>query len=1063
MASRGGARPKETRKRSAEEFPSEEQQEEISKFCTPGEEPAEGLVFETNIDQANVPLKVLANVRTVVYPLRWDHVGSPLYRRILCTWGMPAAFRGGLRAYRHWTDVDVAQHLRYVSGLVEKTVMKVGEFDWEKSFTPEQIEMFKTTDFYQDTEYDRPSLKDIREKWKSNQIQFPTCATDEGNVKYRQILLHRGLTLDLRKQLKEQGLNNKAIDRHLLHMTMFFKGTSIPVQKPKQKGLKPTTLTYQQFPRRATGAALSDEDEENTERPTTIDFSQEWKMQEERGLNKAKLSVKDMKRIEQSAMETEDVTGEPTQGTSGVHLDKDLRLELSHVDAGPRRVQPEFVGPVEVNELELFERNRLRTVYLAMRHAKEEKDDKELEALIEQLDHVRLNLHNAISPDFVEPELSEIDTDLFLSLADFVVTYESLVALLANIVDQQGMHRAIVQAREYSHFIEHRNDEVTDELRGEIQAFMMTNHDLFDNLDVNPNIGTQGLPGDWKIKKEILEHAMDTKYTEREIGIVTEVDPPSCEYESLATYYRKHSKEELIEAQELISSKMDEIDQAYDADHVEDLGVLKAKPRGVSKHVGTGTGDDDDLGKEDDDVDDDDDDENTLDYLETQNDDDDELVHMDDNNSTGLKIDQVISMGTTNEDEPMDIDPDNSIAPPIHHVDVLEKDMIVTSSQNPQSLVTTEQQEKVSEIDPNKVDVTPATPLKEKEVDITPELTPVEKVTSKPLPPPPGPEPEPPGPGPKPSEIIPEPEPPGPEPKPSEIIPEPEPPVPKPKSLEITPEPQQPIRSEPKTAEPDPNLKDPSQEIIESEEKEDPQEGLFPGKFQRPPLKAKPLMKTPKQTARKSTGGRPVSDNRSKRVDKPSKSGKKSKITGSPKRSKPELGETDDTPVKKQKKRKVRKLSSSSEEEESEEVDVLPKENPTRFSDRLAGKEAEELELPKPTPKKKKVTTTREGTVFYGRSDRWTAQVFVKRPHPKPTLAQKYIMEYDAADVELKSIAVQVTEPRRAKKVDPTPFVLYGNLPPKKGEFGKGPHFEIHRIIKGPVGRENYGGSGKRT
>ena len=42
MASRGGARPKETRKRSAEEFPSEEQQEEISKFCTPGEEPAEG-------------------------------------------------------------------------------------------------------------------------------------------------------------------------------------------------------------------------------------------------------------------------------------------------------------------------------------------------------------------------------------------------------------------------------------------------------------------------------------------------------------------------------------------------------------------------------------------------------------------------------------------------------------------------------------------------------------------------------------------------------------------------------------------------------------------------------------------------------------------------------------------------------------------------------------------------------------------------------------------------------------------------------------------------------------
>ena len=296
-------------------------------------------------------------------------------------------------------------------------------------------------------------------------------------------------------------------------------------------------------------------------------------------MNKAKLSAKDIKRIEQSAMETEDITGEPTQGTVGVHLNKDLKVELSHVDAGPRRVQPEFVGPIAVNEQELIERNRLRTVYLAMRHAKGEKDDKEVEVLTEQLDHVRLSLHNAISPDYVEPELSEIDIDLILSLADFIVTYESLVALLANIIDQQGMHKAIVQARKYSQFIEHRNDEVTHELRSEVQAFMMTNHDLFDNLEVNPNIGTQGLPGDWKIKKEILEHAMDTQYTEREIGIVTEVKAPSdCEYEALATYYRKHSKEELEEAQELISSKMDEIDQAYDAANVEDLGVLKAKP-----------------------------------------------------------------------------------------------------------------------------------------------------------------------------------------------------------------------------------------------------------------------------------------------------------------------------------------------------------------------------------------------------------------------------------------------------------------------------------------------------
>ena len=493
-----------------------------------------------------------------------------------------------------------------------------------------------------------------------------------------------------------------------------------------------------------------------------------------------------------------------------------------------------------------------------MRRAKEEKDDKEVEALAKQLDNVRLSLHNAISPDYVEPELSEIDIDLILSLADFIVTYESLVALLANIIDQQGMHKAIVQARKYSQFIEHRNDEVTDELRGEVQAFMMTNHDLFDNLEVNPNIGTQGLPGDWKIKKEILEHAMDTKYTEKEIGIVTEVKPPKdCEYEDLATYYRKHLKEELEEAQEFISSKMDEIDQAYDAANVEDLGVLKAKPRGESRHMGTGVGDDDDLGNEDYD-DDDDYDEDTLDYLETlRDDDDDEFVHMDEDNATGLKIDQVISIRTAIEDEPMDTEPDDYIAPPIHHVDVFEKDMIVTSSQDPQDMVTKEQQKNVPEIDSSKVDATPATPLKEKETDVTPESTPVEKVTSKPLPPPPGPEPQPPEPEPKSLEITPEPQPPGPEPK----------------SLEITPELQQPILPGPKAAEPDPNkdLKDPSQEIIESEEKEDPQERLFPGKFQRPPLKAKPLRKMPKQTARKSTGGKPASDSRSKKKDKSTK------------------------------------------------------------------------------------------------------------------------------------------------------------------------------------------------
>ena len=570
-----------------------------------------------------------------------------------------------------------------------------------------------------------------------------------------------------------------------------------------------------------------------------------------------------------------------------------------------------------------------------------------MEALTEQLDSIRLSLHNAISPDYVEPELGDVDIDLILSLADFIVTYESLVALLANITDQQGMHRVIVQARNYSHFIEHRNDEVNDEMRSEVQAFMMTSHDLFDNLEVNSNIGTQGLPGDWKIKTEILEHAMDTQYTEREIGVVTEVKvPEECMYEALATYYRKHSKEVLEEAQELISSKMDEIDQAYDAANVEELGVVKAQPRGESRHVGTGIDENEDFD------DDDDDDANTLKYVEDEVDDDeteDDLVHMDEDNTTGLKIDQVISVETQKGDEPMDIDPENYVAPPIHDVDILEKDMIVISSQAVQGVTPTEQQKDMQELDQAKggatpaipdtpvtpvIPDTPATPLKEKETDITPGQTPVEEPTPGPMPPQPGP---------------------------------------KPKSSEVTPEPEPPILPEPKDTESDKDkdLKNPSQETPGDEDNQNSQGRLFPGKFLREPLKAKPLRKIPKQTARKSTGGKPASDSRDKGKGKSTKlktkGTSKSKSKGTSKRSKPELDDNpDDTPVKRPNKKKARKLSSSSEDDESVDLDVLPEEVPTRSSKRLAGEEAEKVDLPTPGARVARVARVRTGTVFIG-------------------------------------------------------------------------------------------------
>ena len=107
------------------------------------------------------------------------------------------------------------------------------------------------------------------------------------------------------------------------------------------------------------------------------------------------------------------------------------------------------------------------------------------------------------------------------------------------------------------------------------------------------------------------------------------------------------------------------------------------------------------------------------------------------------------------------------------------------------------------------------------------------------------------------------------------------------------------------------------------------------------------------------------------------------------------MGETDDTPVKKQKKKKARKLSLSSEEEKNVELDVLPGEVPTHFSTRLAGENVRELELPRPVSRKEKVNKICEGKVLYGRSDKFVARVFRKRPHPKPTLSQMYMMEYE--------------------------------------------------------------------
>ena len=174
-----------------------------------------------------------------------------------------------------------------------------------------------------------------------------------------------------------------------------------------------------------------------------------------------------------------------------------------------------------------------------------------------------------------------------------------------------------------------------------------------------------------------------------------------------------------------------------------------------------------------------------MDYVEGAVDDDnngEKYIHMDEENTTGLNIAQVISMEDQKEDEPMDIESENFIVPPIHHVEVLEKEIVVVSSQVTQGGNTTDQQKDVPPLDTTiggaTTDDTPIpAPL--------PKSTPVEEIPPQPMAPPPGPKPE---------------------------------------SSDITPEPQPPVPPESKETELDQNknVQNPNPQTLESDNKKDP-------------------------------------------------------------------------------------------------------------------------------------------------------------------------------------------------------------------------------------------------
>ena len=596
------------RKRSSTEFPSDQVAKKMAEYCTVSEGPEEGMTYNTNINRSGVSIKELANPMTIVYPIKIKDFGSPLYRRILYTWGLPNALRSGLRKYRHWTEEDIESHLSFLHEPLQKIILKVGDgFSWERKFTEEQIKKFEETIVLKDRPYQQPPMQDVLEKWKQNKVIFPTCSTDEGNVKYRQILLHSGLTFDLKKKLGQQGLTPQDIDNHLLHMQSFFKGVTISVQKAANRKYTPARLPYKEFPASATGALLSDvEDETEREIP--------------------------------QPSTSQDIT--PTIGPQ----------PTSQENITPRRVETVRLGPVRpkiMSKEELSKRGELRTKYLAWRKARVDGDQEELKKLTADLGDIKIDMYDSATAEIESRDLGDDITNTWISLTEFVCTYECLVALLSNIEDQIGMHQSIRKARDYLETLEADNAVLPIEMQSEIETFLSEQEKVFDDMEVNQNIGAKGLASDLKIKQEIIGHFMNIAYPEEEVA---QGDTEPCEYDYMTTYYGTFGREELVEAQTQISEQMDVIDQEFI--------TRPAVARGATQYRTVGTG-----GKDDEDDDDDinsenakatyDEDTELEDNVVSKDDDNpdnENLIIMNPNNGTGLQIKNVISV------EPMEVD-----------------------------------------------------------------------------------------------------------------------------------------------------------------------------------------------------------------------------------------------------------------------------------------------------------------------------------------------------------------------------------------------------------------------
>ena len=623
------------RKRTASEvpFPDAATAKRMAEYMTPSDAPEEG-EYSVEIDKWDVPIKDLANPQTVVYPLNPNGNGSPLYMRILYVFGLPPDFRKGLRKFRHWSDDDIQEHLKYMAVALSKIVFKQGpDFDWSRVFSEQHIRYFQDHPVLKDQPYERPSMADIRAKWKEKVIMFPTCATDEGNVKYRQILLHSGMTKELKKKLMAQGLTADDIDAHVVHMRALFWGISIPVQNVAKSKYKPKRLEFEEFPENATYEASENEEPSEREEEREQEVRAMWEAQRKANLGEGPITVEDMEAAIRGATQAMTDVARTTPSTS---------QETS--GPTPRRVETLRIGPVQPKPMtaeELENTAKLRTAYMSWRHASEEGSD---EAIINQLrvtlGNLQIDLYDPDQMKEIEDrELGESATNVWYDLTEFVLTYQCLVALYIEVSDQEAVHEGLVQAKKYMNLFDQQDIELTEEKVLEMRKFLITSQKSFDQMRVDQSIGAKTMRADLGIKKEILGQTIGTIYLDED-----QLVEKSDRYEHMVTYYGTFPREELTEAQDRITEMMDEVDREH--------ATRSVVSRGSARYSTVGTGmdhydedtEDDNRAEDDPDVDD------GLVQMEEDN-----LVRMDPNNGTGLHIQTVISMGRDQTTEPMDI------------------------------------------------------------------------------------------------------------------------------------------------------------------------------------------------------------------------------------------------------------------------------------------------------------------------------------------------------------------------------------------------------------------------